>query len=112
MVYIQSYKAPGGLCGVDFLRVYLQRVEQLIGRNPLSLPHSTPLFPVAWLEQSRRPLPKTTFVEHMRAFLLSAGIPAYEYSGHSFRSGSATDLYYAECRPYIIQRLGRWRSDA
>jgi len=51
-------------------------------------------------------------VDRLRAMLLRAGFPAAEYSGLSFRSGGATDLYHAGCRPFIIQRLGRWLTDA
>jgi integrase len=35
-----------------------------------------------------------------------------DYSGHSYRSGGATDLWDGACRPRLIQLQGRWKSDA
>ena len=42
----------------------------------------------------------------------SIGLPADDYSGHSLRAGGATDLFIARVPYYIIQRMGRWASDA
>lgn len=111
LLFLQEYEARHQLCAVSYLRRYLDSVASLIGQDPLALPTATPLFPQDWLHPTAA-LPKRLFVDNFRALLVLAGIPAADYSGHSFRSGGTTDLFYAECRPFTIQRLGRWLSDA
>jgi site-specific recombinase XerD len=51
----------------------------------------------------------TTF---LRAFLTRLGIDARLFAGHSFRIGGATALARAGAPAHIIQRMGRWSSDA
>ena len=56
---------------------------------------------------------KTAFVTFARQLLTLAGYPAKSYSGHSYRSGGATDLWQSQrCRPLTIKLHGRWKSDA
>ena len=110
-IYLQQYAAPHGLCAASVLREYLAQIQMRFGCNLQTLPTSTPLFPLDWVSPAKS-LPKRIFVDKMRVMLERAGIPASNYTGHSFRSGGTTDLYYANCRPFIIQRLGRWKSDA
>jgi hypothetical protein len=76
-----------------------------------------PLFPD--LDSLRRglicPIPKDGkdgFTARVRACLLAVGAPASLFSGYSFRSGGATDLWSAGVRPRLIQLHGRWKSDA
>ena len=52
------------------------------------------------------------FVSRIKAVTLKIGLPADDYSGHSLRAGGATDLFVARVPYYIIQRKGRWSSDA
>ena len=56
-------------------------------------------------------LSKVLFVKSFRRLLSLAGLPSMEFSGHSFRAGGATDLYYGHCRPHMLQLQGRWKSD-
>jgi site-specific recombinase XerD len=51
----------------------------------------------------------TTF---LRAFLTRLGIDARLFAGHSFRIGGATELARAGAPGHIIQKMGRWSSDA
>ena len=111
VIFLQSYPAPQYLSAAVVVRRYLSAVELVFGVNLATLPPSTPLFPADWRTPAIA-LSKPIFVDQLRAMLLRAGFPAAEYSGHSFRSGGATDLYHAGCRPFIIQRLGRWITDA
>jgi integrase len=48
----------------------------------------------------------------LRAFLTKLGLNASLFSGHSFRIGGATALAKAGVPEHIIQRMGRWSSDA
>jgi len=109
VLFTQAYPAPEDLCAVVVLSHYLDCVEAIIGVSPLSLPSTTPLFPADW-RQPTKALPQAAFVSQLRALLFQAGFTnAASYSGHSFRSGGCSDLFYAECREWLIGRLGRWR---
>ena len=50
-----------------------------------------------------------SLVSRIKAAAQSIGMPAEDYDGHSLRPGSATHLFVPY---YIIQRMGRWASDA
>lgn len=67
------------------------------------------LFPSS---SSSSPCPKDAWVAYLRHHLQALGFPADQFSGHSFRSGGATDLWDSGERPRHIQRYGRWLSDA
>ena len=58
------------------------------------------------------PLTKTSLVTEVRQALHSAGLPAKDYAGHSFRIGAATSAAAAGVEDSTIQALGRWRSSA
>jgi hypothetical protein len=47
----------------------------------------------------------------LKTKLQAAGHRPANFSGHSFRSGGATDLWKAGTRPLIIKRAGRWLSE-
>ena len=53
-----------------------------------------------------------SFVSRVKGAARSIGLPAEDYSGHSLRTGGATDLFVARVPYYIIQRMSRWASDA
>lgn len=56
---------------------------------------------------------KNSFLRLLEYYLERAGVPEpRRYSGHSFRSGGATDLWDARVSPRLIQLIGRWRSEA
>ena len=67
-----------------------------------------PLF--TWAD--RRFLTRKTFVTGVRAALTSAGYPAADYAGHSFRIGAATTAAQRGVQDSLIQTLGRWQSSA
>lgn len=100
----------GPSSGVAWLRRYWN-VMQLDTRPP-----AYPLWPLVDKHgniQWSTPTPKPTFISRARALLSVAGYPAHRYSGHSYRSGGATDLWEShKCRPLTIKLHGRWRSDA
>ena len=52
-----------------------------------------------------------SLVSRIKAATQSIGLPAEDYTGHSLRIRGPTDLFFARV-PYIIQRMGRWASDA
>ena len=58
------------------------------------------------------PLLRNTFIQAVKAALLSAGINHSLYSGHSFRIGAATSAASAGVPAHLIQTMGRWSSDA
>jgi integrase len=92
---------------VAFLRAYVAMLN-LDNQSP-----EAPLFPhdptsvMGWRCQSR-----ATFSRRFRSLLARAGFEPKNYSGHSFRSGGATDLFNGRCRPHMIKLQGRWLSDA
>lgn len=92
---------------------YLREYTRLMGFPPGS---SCPLWPVispAGVVNCSKPTPKRAFVALARQLLAKAGFPAKDYSGHSYRSGGATDLWRSNrCRPLTIKLHGRWKSDA
>ena len=58
------------------------------------------------------PLSKYVFIRCTRLALSLLGYPCDQYSGHSFRSGSATTAATVGMSDYEIKLLGRWSSDA
>lgn len=59
---------------------------------------------------NNRPLSRELLVKHLREALTSAGIDATKYSGHSFRSGTATTAAAAGLEDSLIKTLERWFS--
>ena len=59
-----------------------------------------------------RSLTRARFVEAVRKALVSAGIGAEQYSGHSFRIGAATTAAAKGVPDSLIKTMGRWRSEA
>ena len=100
----------GPQSAVAWLRRYWQ-VVRVGGRPP-----AYPLWPqveVSGATNWSGATSKPAFVSRVKAFLTRAGYPAHRYSGRSFRSGGATDLWDShKCRPLTVKLRGRWRSDA
>ena len=102
----------GPTSAVAFLREYVRIMrfeeQQMTSSHPL-WPIITPTEEVNWSQ----PTTKAYFVGYARQLLTVAGYPAHAYSGHSYRSGGATDLWASHrCRARTIQLFGRWKSDA
>ena len=53
---------------------------------------------------------KSLFQKQLNLYLSLLGYPVRQYSGHSFRSGSATTAAVAGLRDWEIKLLGRWTS--
>jgi integrase len=60
-----------------------------------------------WCIENGKAISKRWFLEALAQYL-----PEYEVTGHSFRAGGATHLALRGYPKWIIQRLGRWTSDA
>jgi len=100
----------------------MKGVKLVIGRTQDELcPVSALLAYLSWrgdapgplfIWENDRPLSKTKFVDHVRQALLSAGLPAHLYAGHSFRIGAATTAAAAGIEDSTIQTLGRWHSSS
>lgn len=99
----------GDTSAVAYLREYTRLMEFTPGS-------AAPLWPIispVGIIHRARANPKRMFVDLAQQLLLKAGFPAKSYSGHSYRSGGATDLWRSNlCRPLTIKLHGRWRSDA
>lgn len=97
----------GAESGAGFLRDY-------VGRFGLAQrPPTAPLFPTnPAAAECTRGISAAAFTARFRRLLDRAGLPAAGYTGHSFRSGGATDLFNGRCRPHTIRLQGRWLSDA
>lgn len=102
----------GSTSGVAFLREYFRLMGFITAGDPSVLP----LWPVVTLDGKAflsTPMSKLKFVALARNLLAKAGYKAKSYSGHSYRSGGATDLWDSHrCRPLTIKLHGRWKSDA
>lgn len=57
-------------------------------------------------------LTRTSLVDNMKHFLHICGMSAECYSGHSFRSGGATDAALSGMADWEVKLAGRWSSDA
>ena len=54
---------------------------------------------------------KPWFRLRLKSLCSKAGLNSRLYSGHSLRSGGATDLFNAGVDFHFIKLLGRWKSD-
>ena len=63
-------------------------------------------------DEQYRPLMKVRFVARIRGLLETAGYPAVQFSGHSFRIGAAMAAAQEGLEDSSIQTLGRWSSAA
>jgi integrase len=54
---------------------------------------------------------KRAFVARVQELAELAGLEADDFSGHSFRSGGATDLWASGADPVSVKTQGRWRSE-
>lgn len=58
------------------------------------------------------PMTGNYFRKAIKKAAASIGLNPRRYSGHSLRSGGATDLFEARTPYHIIKKMGRWKSDA
>lgn len=102
----------GESSAVAFLRQYYH----VMGFDQEDAKLINPLWPVIASDSSVnwvQAYGKDPFVGMIRHLLGQAGYQGTRYSGHSFRSGGATDLWNSHrCRPLVIKLFGRWKSDA
>ncbi|XP_077094312.1 uncharacterized protein LOC143746387 [Siphateles boraxobius] len=71
----------------------------------------SPLEPL-FLDESKKPVTRFWFQKHLKSVLQQSGIPAKNFSSHSFRIGAATSAAQKGLSQQQIQALGRWSSDA
>ncbi len=101
------FEAFGEASVIHFMRKYAAR-HALDSKDP-----AAPLFPIRPSDpQCMAPMSKALFVARFRMLVGRTTHPAEEFTGHSFRSGGATDLFHGDCRPHTIRLQGRWLSDA
>ena len=102
-------------------------------QSPIPLLRNHPLCPVSALIQAFRitkladsngpafvvptansfePMSPINFVKQLRGILNLSGLPAQDYSGHSFRRGSASWAIQNGIPGEVIKILGDWKSDA
>jgi hypothetical protein len=83
-------------------------VQQHLSTNH-SLPSGIPFFAFRTAE-GWEPMVKRTLMERFRGIWMDRGLLLP--SGHSFRIGGTTYLLGRGTNPQVVQRLGRWSSDA
>lgn len=107
IVALQSY---GELSGAALLEAYW------VGRSRHEADPEAFLFPVAQEAPGRMdgevPVCKSNFIKWVRMLLSSIGLVGGDYSGHSFRSGGATDMWSKRMPRLLIKLAGRWKSEA
>jgi len=110
-VALVDYVIPDLPChfsGARLLREYMRHRSADGSQDPDAF-----LFPARPGSRASAPATrKRQFVSRVQDLLAAAGFVSAEFSGHSFRSGGATDLWAAGVDPRSIQLQGRWRSDA
>ncbi|BEJ16100.1 hypothetical protein CspHIS471_0507050 [Cutaneotrichosporon sp. HIS471] len=93
--------AGGPACPVTLLREWMDLTSQQDPDEPLfTLPGRAGAFP------------RKRVVAYLAAAIAAAGLPARQFSGHSFRRGAATWAQSIGIPRDRIQMLGRWASDA
>ncbi|SPC61955.1 uncharacterized protein UHOD_12130 [Ustilago sp. UG-2017b] len=98
-----------GVCVVDLevgsVKCPVTRLQHLShGRSPSAL-----LFGLG--TSGLDPLPQSTFVTILHRAIQACGLPASQYTSHSFRRGTATWALQHSAPTTDIQSLGRWNSD-
>ena len=96
-VYIAVFATNSIYCPVNALRHYVKT---------LNYPSTAPLF---W--SAGKPLTAERFNFLLKTLIDVAGLKDKGYSSHSLRSGAATVAADAGVPAWVIQRLGRWKSD-
>ncbi|XP_067283569.1 uncharacterized protein [Pseudorasbora parva] len=71
----------------------------------------SPLEP-QFTDESNKPVTRFWFQKHLKSVLQQSGVPAKNFSSHSFRIGAATTAAQKGLSQQQIQDLGRWSSDA
>ena len=102
----------GGPCSVIVARIDssfcpFRAMVKYIRIRPITAPLS-PLF----ITSGNLPLTKNWFCSHLRQVLIKSNLSPQNYSGHSFRIGSATSAANQGFSPASLQQLGRWSSSA
>ena len=77
-------------------------------QHGITMDDSTPLF----LFANGDCLTKSTFKAWTKSLLLAIGMDASQFSGHSYRAGSATTAALCGLSDHEIKLLGRWSSSA
>lgn len=92
------------VCAVCSMESMLQTRRMCL----LSMDEESPLF----LFSNGEILQKSRFVSDTRHFLNLIGLDSTQFSGHSYRAGSATSAALAGLADWEIKVLGRWSSQA
>ncbi|XP_039527431.1 uncharacterized protein LOC120479218 [Pimephales promelas] len=99
-IYIFNLSSP--IQPFQTILAYLQ-LRNSHAKSPLE-----PLF----IDDSNKPVTRFWFQKHLKSVLQLSGIPAENFSSHSFRIGAATSAAQKGLSQQQIQALGRWSSDA
>ena len=95
--FVQVFENKAASCPVNAMRAYLQFFNH--NRND-------PLF---WFQA--QPLSSVKFNEVLRQVLSLSAFNPKVYSSHSLRSGAASAAADHGVPAWLIQKLGRWKSD-
>ncbi len=110
-LYTNSLSQP--FCAAHYLRLYWIQMgfDSLSQSDPQAFlfPRFQGLQLAAGLTTAT---PKSRYLKILHSLLVAAGIDPSRYSGHSGRSGGATDLFQGNASLRNIQLQGRWHSDA
>ena len=96
-ILIPPYSKPQ-YCPMAIMTEYLS----LRGKKPGAL----------FLDSTGQPITRTSFTAFLNKTLVAAGYSTSFFKPHSFRIGAATSAAAQGVSDDIIQRLGRWRSNA
>ena len=99
-VYIYPNASP--LCAVKAVTSFMELTAKFKQCKPGS--------PFFWLPDTT-PMTSRHFNTLFKLAVEKAGLNPKHFSSHSLRSGAATTAANSGVPPYLIQKLGRWKSD-
>lgn len=97
IIYSFKYSAVHAVCSME---------------SYMSLRSQASMFEPLFVFRSGAVLTRTMLISQLRDLLQICGIQADAYSGHSFRSGGATDSALSGMADWELKLAGRWSSDA
>lgn len=103
-VAIALYATSNDICPRSALLSYLKLRNS---RFPLLNKASDPLY----LMFNGQALTRAYFIEKLKDIIVAVGLNDKNYSGHSLRRGAASTCGSARVPDYMIQTLGRWKSN-
>lgn len=104
-VSLMIFKTGSDLCAYDAVIKYkLTRINYF--------PNSSDINEPFFITTAGKPMTRAFFIEKLKLLIKGIGLDSSKYSGHSMRRGAASSCALHRIEDHIIQKLGRWVSNA